>query len=89
MAEIFEVSPNYFLEEKNEMTRTNANNSSSITEKAVEELKVQLDFLRRTLERMSEENSNLVKIISSNFQEANGEHECVIIPLINNWQSVA
>lgn len=72
MAEIFEVSPNYFLEEKVELIRSTNTNSSTITEKAVEELKVQLEFLRRNFEAVVQENRDLVRIISGNFPGGDG-----------------
>lgn len=72
LARVFEVTPDYFLEESITEPMQLIPNNSSITEKIVEELKNQLDFLRRMLELESEKNNRLSKTLenlSSNFQE--------------------
>jgi transcriptional regulator with XRE-family HTH domain len=73
LAELFEVSPNFFLEENNELVQTESK-SESISEKLYSELKLQFEFLQRNFERVIEENGRLSRTLENltstgNFQE--------------------
>jgi transcriptional regulator with XRE-family HTH domain len=82
LSEVFEVSPNYFLTESNELSETKAKSetiTTSVADKAIEELKKQLDFMQRNFERVIEENGRLSRTIENfsangNFLEGNGSY---------------
>ncbi len=85
IAKVFEVTPDYFLQENTEeitairnFNEVNTKKDDTITEKLYEELKKQIDFLQTNFSRVVEENGRLTKIVDNltaggNFQEGNNQ----------------
>lgn len=85
IAKVFEVTPDYFLQENTEeitairnFNETNTKKDDTITEKLYEELKKQIDFLQTNFSRVVEENGRLTKIVDNltaggNFPEGNNQ----------------